>query len=61
MVSSRVRNSKPNHAGSYSQQRRYQKVRNHTHQFFKTKNTKQEEIILCKTAQCKYIEVNRGI
>jgi len=53
MTSIRVMNSKPNHSGSYSQQRKQQKERNHTHQLYVTKNTKGQSIELCRIPKCK--------
>ena len=49
----RVRSSKPNHAGGYSQGRKLEKERNHTHQNKTITKLNGQSVIVCTTPKCK--------
>ncbi len=50
----RMRSSKPNHSGGYSQGRKLQKERNHEHQLFTRSKLNGQIVELCSTPKCKY-------
>ena len=49
----RIRSSKPNHAGGYSQGRKLEKERNHTHQNKTVTKLNGQPVIICTTPKCK--------
>ncbi len=49
----RIRSSKPNHAGGYSQGRKLEKERNHTHQNKTITKLNGQSVTICTTPKCK--------
>lgn len=52
----RIRSSKPNHSGSYSQQRKLHKARNHSH-IIKRFDSRNKSYNFCTVPKCLWHEL----